>query len=83
MDKLIQQTYTVSLAINALITSIIFFPWALPRETFSGFIGRQTEAGSKLAGYAAPIIDRFCFWEEEHCWITAWQEKEARRCFRD
>lgn len=84
MDKLIQQLYAVALAVNALVTAIVFFPWVLPRETFSGFIGRKADVDKNpLARLVAPLVNRLCFWEENHCWFTAWQEFKARRCFRE
>lgn len=82
MDKLMAQAYAVSIGLNTLVTALVFAPWVLPRETFSGFIGRQADSGSKIAKCIEQIVNRICFWEEEHCWYTAWQEKEARRCFR-
>lgn len=82
MDKLIDQAYAVSIGLNTLITSLIFAPWVLPRETFSGFIGRQADSGSKIAQRIEQIVNRLCFWEAEHCWLTAWQERRARECFR-
>lgn len=67
---------------NMLICSLLFFPWARPRETISGLIGRWSyEDGrrGRFARIAARVIDFMYFWEPDHCRITAAQEAEARK----
>ena len=74
--------FNVYVATNMLICSVLFAPWALPRETVSGLLGRwiSTERGVKrwtglVLGY---VVDRLYFWEPDHCVSTYRLECKAR-----
>lgn len=71
------------IAFNMLMAALLFAPWILRRETFSGLMGRwqQTETGWKgrVAAAVIPVVDRLVFWERSHCTKTYREEKQARR----
>jgi hypothetical protein len=56
----------------------LFMPWALPRETVSGFMGRMAIRGSRIAQACALAIDAFHWWEPSHCRATYESEEKAR-----
>jgi hypothetical protein len=64
---------------NMLVCAVVMAPWALPRETISGFFGRLRIEGRLIGRIGAAIIDLFHWWEPDHCRVTARQEHEARR----
>lgn len=68
---------------NMLVCSLLFLPWALPRETVSGLLGRwkSEESGMKygFADYAAVVVDALYFWEPNHCVEVYLQERDARK----
>ncbi len=70
------------LVLNMGVCAVVFAPWAAPRETISGLMGRwtATELGWKfLVGYTVGgIIDRIYFWEPDHCLETFASEHNAR-----
>ena len=67
------------LAFNMLWCSLLLWPWGtLPRETISGFFGRKSRAGVKLAKRIADFIDWMHPHEPEHCAETARMEYDAR-----
>lgn len=66
-----QRGFVLYVSMNMLVCAIVFMPWALPRETISGLMGRWrlTETGWKartgvVVGF---LIDRVYFWESDHC----------------
>jgi len=65
------------------VCAILFVPWALPRETVSGLIGRWKcgHRGWKktFAKYASMLIDRIYFWEPNHCVEVYRCELDARK----
>ena len=61
------------------VCAVVFIPWALPRETISGFMGRMAARGSRLARAAAVVIDLFHWGEPGHCHDVHLCEKRARR----
>jgi hypothetical protein len=75
--------YAIALALNMLLTAIVFAPWVKRRETFSGLVGRwnETECGLKwqFSKFMMPLIDWLVWWEPMHCIKTFYEEKEARR----
>ena len=80
-----RQAFVVYVAMNMALCAVLFVPWALPRETISGLIGRWAQGSgkkAKFAQYAAKVIDRIYFWEPGHCRVTAEQEAEARKALR-
>jgi hypothetical protein len=76
------QLFTVYVASNMLLCALLFAPWALPRETISGLLGRWElcERGLKhwFARAASAIVDRIYFWEPDHCTEVYLIEAEAR-----
>jgi len=72
--------YVIYLPINMLFCALVFAPWAQPRETVSGLIGRWFEYGNnwqmRFARIVAPTIDG---WHEPgHCVETYMTEKAMR-----
>ena len=63
--------------------SVVFFPWALPRETVSGFVGRCKLNGRRIAVPLAKVIDAIYHWEPNHCEVIALQELEMRKTIYD
>lgn len=77
------QAFTVYVATNMAVCALVFAPWALPRETVSGLLGRWKcgHRGLKKA-FAVPaswIVDRIYFWEPNHCVMVYRCEAEARK----
>lgn len=75
--------FVLYVSLNMLVCAVVFLPWALPRETISGLLGRWllTQAGWKLrfARVAVMVVDRIYFWETNHCAEVFLCEDEARR----
>jgi hypothetical protein len=66
------------LALNMLWCSLLLWPFgALPRETLSGFFGRNAHRNVFCARIAA-AIDRMHPGEPRHCFVTATMERHAR-----
>ena len=68
------------------VCSVVFFPWALPRETVSGILGRWKLNHGWKKSVALPfswIVDRIYFWEPNHCVEIAKQELELRQNLYD
>lgn len=74
--------FNIYVACNMLVCSILFAPWALPRETVSGLLGRwiSTERGVKrwTGLVLGCVVDRLYFWEPDHCVSTYRLECKAR-----
>jgi hypothetical protein len=67
------------LALNMLWCAFLLWPFgSLPRETISGFFGRKSLEGSRIAALCANFIDRLHPHEPRHCNVTAGMEYEAR-----
>jgi hypothetical protein len=80
MRWLLSRLFVLYVALNMLICSIVFFPWALPRETISGLIGRWlmgTGWKRTFAYYACVAVDKLYFWEPNHCAEVHCVEKRA------
>jgi hypothetical protein len=72
-------THAQRLAFNMLWCSLLLWPWGtLPRETISGFFGRKSLEGSRIAARFANFIDWMHPHEPRHCMVTAGMEYEAR-----
>ena len=63
------------------VCAVLFAPWAYPRETISGLMGRLAFRGSRLAKGVALVIDLLHWWEPDHCYVTFVLENEMRRSF--
>ena len=65
------------------VCAIVFMPWARPRETISGLLGRwrHTERGwkRKFARRACPVVDRLYWWDKNHCEEVYRLEQGARK----
>jgi hypothetical protein len=74
--------FTLYVATNMSVCAIIFMPWAKPRETISGLLGRwrDTETGWKqrFAARACPVVDFLYWWDKDHCREVFRVEHEAR-----
>ena len=74
-----QRLFVIYVALNMLTCALILLPWAYPRETISGFIGRHAFYGKRVAKAVEWVVDRLYFLEERHCRMTYLQESEVRR----
>jgi hypothetical protein len=70
--------FVLYVAANMLACAVVFWPWALPRETVSGLLGRYAESNA-VARYAAAVVDLLYWWHPDHCRDIARIEAEARR----
>lgn len=78
---MLRRMFVIYIALNMLVCSIAFAPWALPRETVSGLLGRwQSERGAKrvVSLIGSAIADAIYFWEPDHCRETYLIEQRAR-----
>jgi hypothetical protein len=82
VDRVIRQAFVIYVAANMAACAILFAPWAQPRETISGLLGRWSlmESGWKraFALVLSRVVDSIYFWEEEHCASVFHVEREAR-----
>lgn len=80
--RFLARVFVVYVALNMALCAVLFLPWALPRETVSGLLGRwiSTEAGIKrVAGLIlGSLVDRIYFWEPDHCVEVFKCEAKAR-----
>lgn len=80
--RVLSQLFVIYVALNMVVCSILFAPWALPRETVSGLLGRwaSTERGLKrrFGMCAGSVVDVIYFWEPNHCYETFKIERRAR-----
>ena len=76
------QVFTVYVACNMMVCALVFAPWALPRETVSGLLGRWKCGKGKIkrpfAVGASWVVDRIYFWEPNHCVEVFLCEAQAR-----
>ncbi|MGE4340361.1 MAG: hypothetical protein AB7E55_31085 [Pigmentiphaga sp.] len=74
--------FNLYVSANMLLCAVLFAPWALPRETVSGILGRWlvTDPGRKgrIARVLAAAVDTVYFWEPNHCVEVYRVEKSAR-----
>jgi hypothetical protein len=81
-DGVIRQAFVIYVALNMAACALVFAPWAYPRETISGLLGRWlvTEIGWKraFASVASRIVDAVYFWEVDHCRGVFQVERDAR-----
>lgn len=77
------QVFTVYVASNMMVCALLFAPWALPRETVSGLLGRwkcgRRGVKKSFARAASWVVDRIYFWEPNHCVEVYRIEAEARK----
>ena len=79
MKRLKCSLWTVYIAINMLLTSILFFGIARHRESFSSLVGRYARQGNYLALIVEIIVNALHLDEVDHCRVTAADEDEVRR----
>lgn len=81
--RFLSRVFVVYIAANMALCAVLFAPWALPRETVSGLLGRwiSTEAGVKrFTGLLlGAFVDRIYFWEPDHCVEVYLCEHRARQ----
>lgn len=77
-----KRLFVIYIAGNMALCAVVFAPWALPRETISGLLGRwiSTERGTKrIVGIVLGwLVDRLYFWEPNHVVETFRIEQRAR-----
>ena len=73
-----RRLFVVYVACNMLTCALLLLPWAYPRETISGFIGRYAMYGRRWARAVEWVIDRLYFLEHRHCATTYLQEAKIR-----
>jgi hypothetical protein len=75
--------FVVYVAANMMVCAIVFAPWALPRETVSGLLGRwrcgHRGLRKSFADVASWVVDRIYFWEPNHCVAVYRCEADARK----
>lgn len=80
--RFLARVFVVYVALNMALCAVAFSPWALPRETVSGFLGRwiSTERGVKrwAALLLGALVDYIYFWEPDHCVEVYKCEAKAR-----
>lgn len=83
LRKVLCQVFSLYVATNMMVCAVLFFPWALPRETVSGLLGRwkTTHAGWRrsFGRIAALLADGIYFWEPNHCVAVYLCEDDARK----
>lgn len=81
--RLLCQAFVLYVACNMAVCALVFAPWALPRETVSGLLGRWKSgpkgAKKRFALAASWVVDRIYFWEPNHCVAVYLCETDARR----
>jgi hypothetical protein len=69
--RFLARVFVVYIVLNMAVCAVAFLPWALPRETVSGLLGRwiSTERGWKrvVGLLIGAVADRIYFWEPNHC----------------
>ncbi len=79
---LLCRLFVLYVAANMAVCAILFMPWALPRETVSGLLGRwKARPGGRRQRFAvilARVVDRIYFWEPDHCTMVFKCEHDAR-----
>jgi len=77
------QLFVVYVAANMAVCALLFAPWALPRETVSGLLGRWKSGAApvkrRFALVASWVVDRIYFWEPNHCVEVFLAERDARK----
>jgi len=80
--RVLCQAFMVYVATNMFVCAVVFAPWALPRETISGLLGRwKSQRRGKRRVFAigaAWVVDRIYFWEPNHCVEVYLCEHQAR-----
>lgn len=70
--------FVLYVAANMLLCALLFSPWALPRETVSGLLGRYSGTNA-LARIGAACVNLLYWWHPDHCRDIARIEAEARK----
>jgi hypothetical protein len=72
----------IYVSLNMLVCAVVFAPWAEPRETISGLLGRWwlMERGWKgLVGRSlGQLVNTMYWWEGDHCRQVFHVERRAR-----
>jgi hypothetical protein len=80
--RVLCQLFMLYVAGNMFVCALVFAPWALPRETVSGLLGRwkshQRGKRKVFAVVASAVVDRIYFWEPNHCVEVYLCEHQAR-----
>lgn len=80
--RFLSRVFVLYIVLNMALCAIAFLPWALPRETISGLLGRwiSTEQGLKrtVGRILGAVADYIYFWEPDHCVEVYKCERRAR-----
>jgi hypothetical protein len=80
--RILCQLFVLYVAANMAVCAVLFAPFALPRETVSGLLGRWKSRRSGLRKFCgavgAAVVDRIYFWEPNHCIEVYHIEAKAR-----
>lgn len=85
MRAIKRRLFCVYICLNMLTAALLFFPWILPRETISGFVGRQWLHSKEDSLHEfwfmilCALINLLYFWEPNHCVEVYRSEHEARK----
>lgn len=83
LSRILDRLFVLYIALNMALCVVLFFPWALPRETISGLCGRWAATGShwqtKVAALLGGIAEVVYFWEADHCADVYRCEEAARQ----
>ncbi len=83
MARFRRSVWCVYIALNMLVVSIVFFPWARERETFSSVVGRSVLLlhEGPIPFRLAELLEYFINWlhrDPDHCVNTFLEEQEVR-----
>jgi hypothetical protein len=82
LRKVLCQLFVLYVAANMAVCAVLFAPFALPRETVSGLLGRWKSRRSGLrkafGTFGAAVVDRIYCWEPDHCNQVYLIEAKAR-----
>lgn len=80
--RFLSRVFVLYIVLNMALCAVVFLPWALPRETISGLLGRwiSTERGWKrfVGLLLGAIADAIYWWEPNHCVEVYKCEHQAR-----
>lgn len=83
VGRVLSQIFVLYVAVNMALCAVLFAPWAMPRETVSGLLGRwkvETRGWKRRFGFCGgAVVDRIYFWEPDHCVEVYRCEREARK----
>lgn len=76
-----RSAWCVYIALNMLVVSVVFFPWARERETFSSVVGRSMIYEGPIPCCVAEVLASLIDWlhnDPGHCLETFFDEQAVR-----